>query len=209
MRYSNIRFLSAMMALIFLSSCGQNQVDTQETTVLPTFSESDSLAYLQKGKTITSATFATLAGELKAAMQSGGVTNAVSYCNLAAYSLVDSLSKVHNAQIRRTSLKVRNPKDAPSSQELAVLKTYQNQAGAGEPQMPFVTTLEGERIAFYAPIHINSLCLQCHGKIGETLSEDNYAHIQELYPEDEATGYNDGALRGMWSISFDKKSENQ
>lgn len=202
MKYSNMLFLSTMMVFIFLSSCGQNQVEDQATTTHSTFSESDSLAYLQKGKTIAAATFATLAGKLKAAMQAGGVSNAVSYCNLTAYPLVDSLSKVHDATIRRTSLKVRNPKDAPTPQEHAVLKMYQHQADTGKPQMPFVTTLEGERIAFYAPIHINALCLQCHGKIGETLSEDNYAHIKELYPQDEATGYTDGELRGMWSISF-------
>jgi hypothetical protein len=41
---------------------------------------------------------------------------------LAAYPLVDSLSQVHKTYIRRTSLKVRNPKDAPTESELIVLK---------------------------------------------------------------------------------------
>jgi len=49
------------------------------------------------------------------------------------------------------------------------------------------------------------LCEKCHGKIGSTLKEADYASIKSLYPEDMAIGYKTGDLRGMWSISFLEK----
>ncbi|MFT5386878.1 MAG: hypothetical protein ACI81W_004296, partial [Saprospiraceae bacterium] len=69
--------------------------------------------YLKKGKTIAAATFANLSGHLQQSLAEGGVPNALKYCNLAAIPLVDSLSQIHQASIRRTSRKVRNPKDKP------------------------------------------------------------------------------------------------
>ena len=117
---------------------------------------------------------------------------------------MDSLSQAHNATIRRASLKVRNPKDKPTSAELAVLEEYHAHVKAGEPLLPMVKAIDGSRAAYYAPILIQEACLQCHGKLGETLKEEDYAVIEKLYPEDEAVGYQAGDLRGMWSVTFQR-----
>jgi len=181
-------------------SCGQapKQQDEQEKTT----ATQDTTDYLKKGKAIAGATFTALSGELQRAMKEGGVSKAVSYCNLAAMPLVDSLSKVHDAQIKRTSLKVRNPVDTPTPEERVVLEAYHKKAEAGEALQPMTKPLQSGAIAFYAPIKVNAFCLQCHGKPGETLKEEDYAYIKKHYPKDEAIGYADGELRGMWSITF-------
>jgi hypothetical protein len=51
----------------------------------------------------------------------------------------------------------------------------------------------------------NALCLNCHGKVGENVTQDTYQLIKDLYPGDSATGFEKGDLRGMWSIKMAKK----
>lgn len=75
---------------------------------------------------------------------------------------------------------------------------------SGQALKPIVKQVDDQTIAFYAPIKVNAMCLQCHGKVGETLKSEDYAVIQKYYPNDKAVGYVDGDLRGMWSIQFKK-----
>ena len=72
---------------------------------------------IENGKEIASATFLSLSTELQKAMKTGGVDHALSYCNLNASGITDSLSTQYNADIKRTSLKFRNPGNAPSKAE--------------------------------------------------------------------------------------------
>jgi hypothetical protein len=164
-------------------------------------SETEKDTYRNRGKEIAQSTFKVLSMNLSGAMQEGGVENAVQYCNLAAYPLVDSLSKVHQAEIRRTSLRVRNEKNQPTDAEKDVLNAYQEAFEKGEKLQPRVLRV-GEDIAFYAPIMIQPLCLKCHGEAGKDISEADLATIRQLYPNDRAIGFHEGDLRGMWSIRF-------
>lgn len=186
---------------IFILSAGCASSGSDEETAAE-LTEEQKEAYLQQGKAIATATFAELSGQLQVAMKEGGVPHAVRYCNTVAYPLVDSLSEVHNADIRRTSLLIRNPKDAPTTREREQLEAYASAKKAGDPLQPVVKAVSAEEIAFYAPISMQPLCLKCHGQLGETLAEEDYAVIKEKYPSDEAIGYQAGDLRGMWSITF-------
>ena len=53
-------------------------------------------------------------------------------------------------------------------------------------------------------IFVNDLCLKCHGKIGEELTQENADLIKKYYPNDLAVGYGKGGFRGVWSIGFEK-----
>lgn len=200
-----IIFILTTFILLLFTTCQNNKPSGgsgQES--VPLTSEEVSL-YTQRGKEIAQGTFAVMSSELLGAMQRGGVEEAARYCNLAAYPLVDSLAKVYEAGIRRTSLKIRNPKDQPTEAEREMLLSFQQLHEAGKPMEPVVQLLDPNTVAFYAPIKIQPLCLQCHGKLGETMKESDYTVIQELYPADEAIGYSEGDLRGIWSIQFRKK----
>jgi len=199
-----IGILAILTALSYCSGPAGDQQSTESTeaTAPGQLSEEARREYLKQGKTIASATFAALSGNLQAALKRGGVEEAAPYCQTVAMPLVDSLSEVYDARIRRTSLKVRNPQDEPTAEERQILKAYHRQAEAGKPLNPQVQLLENGEVGFFAPIHIMPLCLKCHGKIGEDLSKKDYALIRELYPQDEAIGYAEGDLRGMWSIAF-------
>lgn len=162
--------------------------------------------YTEQGKTIAQATFKALSTQLKQAMQSGGVEQAASFCNVVALPLTDSLSQQHKAVIKRTSLKLRNPANAPDSLELAMLKMYDIMSKMRNPVLvPKIIEKGGDEIQFFAPIQIkNETCLKCHGVLGQTLKEEDYAFIQQHYPNDQATGYKMEDVRGMWSITLKK-----
>lgn len=188
--------------LLLWTACTQkeNQPDT-----IPPLSQQEQETYTHKGKEIAAATFATLSGRLQQAMKEGGVPNAVDYCKLMAYPLVDSLSKVHKATIRRAAIKVRNPQNAADSYEKDALDLYASQVERSATLSPTVKLIDSHTVAFYAPIMIQPLCLNCHGTVNEELSPENYGVIQSKYPADQATGYKAGDLRGIWSIRFERK----
>lgn len=187
--------------VLLFSTCENSNTPTKTTEKVEKI---DKKVYLKKGQEIAQATFKTLSGNLQNVMKEGGVPNALEYCNLAAMPLVDSLSKVHDAEIRRTSLKVRNPKNQPTPQELTQLQAFEKQSKAGEKLSAVVKEIDPHTVAFYAPISLMPLCEKCHGEVGNTLLEKDYEVVQKLYPEDKAIGYKSGDLRGMWSISFKK-----
>lgn len=188
-----------LLAGIFTLSQCQNAADQKALTA------AEKNQYTETGKAIAAQTFSALSARLTKAMEEGGVPNAVQYCNLVAMPLVDSLSKVHAATIRRTSLKVRNPLNKPTEWERETLLDFETKDKAGEELKPVVQMPNEQTIAFAAPIRIQPLCVQCHGKKGETMTAENAAFIQGLYPDDQATGYAEGDLRGMWSITFKRK----
>jgi len=196
-----------MALMAYMAACGGETGTATDASDQQATAAFDSAQYKKQGMEIAMGTFKALSGQLKASLQEGGVPNAVRYCNTVAYPLVDSLSEVYGATIRRASDKVRNPKDEPTEREQAIIDAYHAQVEAGERPKPVVRQLESGEIAFYAPIRMQELCLNCHGKLGESLKEEDYAVIKELYPEDEAIGYEAGDLRGIWSITFAEKGK--
>jgi hypothetical protein len=142
-----------------------------------------------------------LATELKGALTTALQTSpehAIAVCNEKAPQIAAKIATDSNAQIGRTSLKLRNPKNAPTEWQRAVLLDFQNRAKAGES----VATLE-----YAATVQINNrtehrymkaiatepLCVTCHGA---QQSPSLQQAIRSKYPNDAATGFNVGDLRG-------------
>ncbi len=147
-----------------------------------------------------------IGGKLKMAIQQGGIVSALGYCNASVSGIVDSLKTKYNADIKRTSLKLRNPNNAPNNKEKQLLEAYQYSFDKKSPIKEGTQVLENGDILYTKPIFMKGLCLNCHGKPGGTLNPDAYTRIQELYPSDSAVHYVDGDLRGMWSIRLTKKA---
>jgi hypothetical protein len=156
--------------------------------------------FIIKGKEIASSAFLSLSGELAKAVKHGGLENALSYCNINALSLTDSLSNAHNVDIKRTSLKFRNPLNKPTDREVEILNQYALEKENGQIMQAIIDD-EAERKTFYAPIIMQAQCIKCHGAKSNI---SIYNSIVKLYPNDLATDYKQGDLRGMWSISFNK-----
>jgi len=164
-------------------------------------------AGLERGKLIAVRSQNALAGSLKSAIQAHGMEGAIKYCNLSALSIVDSLSEKYKAEIRRASMQYRNPADEPDSLEQIILEAYAYNAENSQELKPNLQSIGEKYLLYTHPIVLNNpLCLNCHGKVGEHMTKETYRLIKSLYPEDRATGYKMGDLRGMWSIKLSKKN---
>jgi len=161
-------------------------------------------AAAQRGQAIVTETFSLLSSNLQSAIQQGGVSNALPYCSLAASPLTVGIAVKHGVTLRRVTLKARNRADKADAVEAAILNQFAAVlANTTNPPPPLVTNLTANRATFFAPIVLNNtLCLKCHGEPGQDLSAENVAVIQRLYPQDEATGFKLGDLRGAWRIDF-------
>lgn len=145
-----------------------------------------------------------LGKNLMGAIQSEGTLAAVKFCNVEAYPLTDSVSKAYNAVIKRVSDRPRNPDNQANAEELARIAAFKKTVAVGGPIEPVVVSREEEH-RFYYPITTNTMCLQCHGTPGEQVEPEVMASLKELYPMDQALGYDVNQVRGIWSISLKNK----
>lgn len=147
-------------------------------------------------------TFKAMSSALKQAMREGGVKKAVSFCNLEAQPIADSLSMQYGVQISRVSDRARNELNKASKKEEELITNYQLLLDHKKELGNEMVLSPNEKPIIYKPIQIKALCLNCHGTIGKELTAENASFIKQLYLEDRATGYKEGDLRGMWKIEF-------
>jgi hypothetical protein len=161
----------------------------------------------EKGLAITDAAQKALLQILMKKIESEGILGAVEYCNVNAFPLVDSLSKAHHASIRRVSNKWRNPKDAPTDDEVAIMEAYTYSVEQGQaPREEVFMEDNSTQVIYTRPIMMGAaLCLQCHGTPGKELTQEVADKIKGLYLEDKATGYELGQWRGIWKVVLEKK----
>jgi hypothetical protein len=145
---------------------------------------------------------ATLQGELQAGMKAGGPTQAIDVCNKRAGKIAAEVSKMHGWQVGRTSLRYRNPKNAPDAWERATLARFEEQKAAGADPAKLeaytVVTEGGKReFRYMKAIPTAPLCVTCHGA---QLDPAVSAKLKVLYPNDLATGFKPGDIRGAFTI---------
>jgi mono/diheme cytochrome c family protein len=157
--------------------------------------------YGQLGQKYASETQQVLGKNLMQAMSEGGSVYAVEFCNTQAYPLTDSMAMALDARIKRVSDKARNPENKANMEQLDIILKMKAELAAGKQPKPAMVHKENKVLGHY-PIVTKGLCLSCHG------SEVNgklKTRINELYPADEATGYEENELRGLWVVEMDKK----
>lgn len=195
--------------ILLVSSCVNNtNNENAETGKQKQKLDNEALrSYVQeKGAMIASSSQKALGSQLKKAMLEGGVSNAIKYCNVNAYSLIDSLEESYGVTIKRATHKIRNPEDAPDKHEKDILRTYLDQMDTDETLDPMVKSISDKKMLYAKPIMLNKpLCLNCHGQVGQELSKKDFALLQEKYPNDSAYNHKLGDLRGIWSIKFTQK----
>jgi hypothetical protein len=141
--------------------------------------------------------------ELQASMQEGGPINAVSVCNLTAPAIASTYSIRNGWDVGRTSLKTRNPDNAPDAWERSVLESFEERKRAGEnpATMEFYEVISengSRKLRYMKAIPTASLCLACHGKSVDSITR---ARIEKLYPHDQAMGFKEGDIRGAFTIT--------
>ena len=118
---------------------------------------------------------------------------------------MDSLGSVHHVQIRRTTDRIRAAYDRPDAEETRVFQEMLDTWRGTDPEqvVEHQVVIRPDSVAYYRPIFIQSpTCLKCHGTPENGLDSTALVRIRERYPNDAATGYALGDLRGMWSIRW-------
>lgn len=141
--------------------------------------------------------------ELVTTMKSAGPVAALEVCNVKAPVITTEINEKSSLEIQRTSLKYRNPKNAPDAWEVAVLEKFAARHAAGEKfkMMEFAEVVDNDgvkQVRYMKAIGTGKPCMQCHGS---DLNPKVAEKINALYPEDKATGFKVGELRGAFTIT--------
>jgi hypothetical protein len=167
----------------------------------------DTQERIQQSKEVIQQFAQQLQGELGKAMKAGGPTQAIEVCQLAAPAIAKAESDKHGWVVGRTSLKTRNPDNAPDDWERAVLMQFEERVAKGEAPMgmthsEIVTQNDRQVFRFMSAIGMPPLdqapCLRCHG---ENIDANVAAKLDALYPEDKARDYRPGMVRGAFTIT--------
>ncbi len=177
----------------------KQETSQQEQAQKPAF---DHKAYKMKGMLIAKTTFKHFKSKIQSIGQKEGLPAVVDFCHDNAMKLTDSIGAAHHVVIKRTSHKLRNPDNKPDIDEEAVLNEYLKNQEEQKNMEPVVLKDSEGYVHFYAPIKIKQACLQCHGEPGKDIHEEVYKVIKAKYPNDQATGFKEGDLRGIWDIKF-------
>lgn len=133
-------------------------------------------------------------------MQKNGPAGSIVVCAKDAPLISSRIEQELGVSIKRTSLKVRNPRNAPDTAEREVLESLDLSQKAGRTLPPGVTVFPGHPRRFYKTITVEQACLKCHGD-ATTVNEQVRREIAAKYPDDKAVGYKEGDLRGIISVT--------
>lgn len=149
---------------------------------------------------------------LQEAIQQGGPIQAIAVCSIEAPAIASAIASAiaaassnGNLRIGRTALRVRNPANTADLWEESVLKDFQLQLADGADPSTLeawqVETLGDRRVGrWMKAIPTAPMCTTCHGiEIDAELA----ATIREYYPEDRATGFEPGDLRGAFTATVE------
>lgn len=137
---------------------------------------------------------------LKSAIQSGGLVHAINVCAAQAPAIAANLALETGWDVKRVSLQARNKTSAtPDDFERKVLEDFDARQKAGEsPATMEFSAIEDGSFRFMRAQRVDGLCLSCHG----TAIDDGVKKaLETYYPQDSATGYSLGQVRGAFSLS--------
>jgi len=158
------------------------------------------------GQTAAKTLKTVLKDNLMKTMKNEGPVGAMRFCANNAMQLTNMIN--HDAKkgirIKRVALKYRNPANEPDKLDKLAFEYFeQMKAKDGVYPADFITRLRHKQdkdieiFRYYEPLIIEKPCLTCHG---EKLKPEVEAELKHLYPQDTATGYKLGDLRGLIAV---------
>lgn len=146
----------------------------------------------------TAEAFAALSGRLMEAIKTDGHPAAIHVCAMEAGDLLDGVAEAHGASIRRVTDRPRNPANRADARDLEVMEMIRAMIADGDTPKPVA-----DENVVRMPIRVAMpLCLTCHGDPQRDIAPETLAAIRKRYPDDMATGYREGDLRGLWRVEM-------
>jgi hypothetical protein len=197
-----MRSIALLPPLALLLAC-QSEQRTPAPPPAPTVDS----AQLVEARATADALGADLMTMLTGELKRGGPEAAIAICADSAQAR--TLAHEQNGiSVRRVGTRVRNPRNAPDPLEQAVLTAFETSLLAG--QLPADTVIMesleggGSRLRYLRPVQVQEGCLACHGA-PEGIPSAVRAVLAERYPDDKATGYQVGELRGAVSVRVERQ----
>ena len=125
----------------------------------------------------------------------GSSLPAYAACRIEAPKLAAEAS-TGGVRVGRTSTKLRNPANAPKPWMVPVLERYEADPKAREPAL---VEVDSNTVGYIEPIYLQPVCVTCHG---DGIAPELQETLARLYPEDQATGYAPGDLRGVFWVEL-------
>jgi len=165
-------------------------------------SAQDHELFTQKGKAAIKEFASTLKASLVSGMKSGGPITAINVCNQVAPTIAAELSQKYGFEIARTSLKVRNASNAADQWEIDRLHQFEARKAQGENIKTLFVSEQlshtgNNEMRLMKAIPTEKACLSCHGT---NIKPDIQQRLTKLYPNDAATGFTLGDIRGAFTI---------
>ncbi len=131
---------------------------------------------------------------LQEGMQKSPVV-ALDVCRIKAPSIASDVSS-NGIRVGRSSHKLRNQANQPPEWVRPVMQDYLENADDREPR---VVTLDDGSNGYIEAIILQPQCTACHG---DNISRPVLDLLSEYYPQDQATGFAIGELRGVFWVQF-------
>lgn len=155
-------------------------------------------AFVQSATLLADAYQTSLQAELSTALKQVGPVGAIGVCQSAAPAIADELSAAGDLTVSRIARRNRNPGNAvPDELETLYQQLEREPLRDGAPKV--VTAIVGNRAVFVRALPMkDEPCAQCHGT---AIDADVQAAIAASYPDDRATGFAAGDLRGAMLVT--------
>lgn len=144
-------------------------------------------------------------GMMQETVAAKGPIEAIPVCKEKAPQLLKEQSAKTGWDMRRVSLRTRNPdRGTPDVWEARQLAEFNIRAAAGEKvetlEAGEVVTENGKQVYRYIrAIPVGDVCLACHGQVG-SISDSLKNQLAQSYPHDRAFGYEKGQIRGALTV---------
>lgn len=137
------------------------------------------------------ALFTRLSGRLTEVMKADGPGAAIQVCSREAATIAKTVGEEHGVKIGRTAIKLRNAQNEPPEWTLPIIKE--------SPAEPKFVDLANGHTGALLPIKLQAKCVICHGP-ADSIGDEIKSQLAKLYPQDQATGFKEGDLRGWFWV---------
>jgi hypothetical protein len=143
-------------------------------------------------------------GLLLQEIDKGGFSSAVRVCSELAQEMTLQFNARTGHHVRRVSLKYRNPKNVPDAYEQRKLEAFNilNQKKELSNEYSEIVEEHGKKyLRYLRPLTVAPLCTTCHGS-KENIPQEVKTILAERYPNDRATGFLVGDVRGAITVKI-------
>jgi len=137
-------------------------------------------------------------------IEKGGFVSAVRVCSEMAQQITLQFNARTGHTVRRVSLRYRNSKNIPDEYEKGKLEEFNflNQKKQLSNDYVEVVNEQGQKyLRYMRPLITLSVCMTCHGP-KENIPSEVKVILAEKYPDDHATGFLVGDVRGAISVKI-------